>query len=202
MVSVTRVRGRLQRLGHAVAVAAAHPADEVPGVALVDEVVAVHGGPVVHERLEGVEVDHDQVGGVLGEVAVVGDHERDRLADEADLAVGEGRHGCLLAPARVGVPELAHLGVEVGAGEHGVHAGRGEGLGGVDARDAGPGQRAAHEAGVEHPRPHDVVDEGAPSGQQAGVLDAVDTAAGVAGRSRDDGLVHVEGVPEPPVPGT
>ena len=50
------------------------------------------------------------------------------------------------------------------------------------AADPGPGERAAHEAGVEHAGPHDVVDEGAAAGEQPGVLDAVDPGPGVARR--------------------
>ena len=36
-------------------------------------------------------VDLDQLAGVLGEVAVVGDDHRDRLTGEAHIAIGEGR---------------------------------------------------------------------------------------------------------------
>ena len=47
--------------------------------------------------------------------------------------------------------------------------------------DAGPGERAAHEAGVEHAGPHDVVDERAVTGEQSRVLDPCDAGARVAG---------------------
>ena len=43
--------------------------------------------------------------------------------------------------------------------------------------------RAADEAGVQHARPGDVVDEGARAGQQPGVLDPRHPAARVAGRA-------------------
>ena len=42
---------------------------------------------------------------------------------------------------------------------------------GVDAADRGAGERAAHEARVQHPRQRDVVDEGAVAGEQPRVLD-------------------------------
>ena len=42
---------------------------------------------------------------------------------------------------------------------------------GVDAADRGPRERAAHEAGVEHPGEAHVVDVGAVAGEQSGVLD-------------------------------
>ena len=45
--------------------------------------------------------------------------------------------------------------------------------------DRRPRERAAHEAGVQHPGQRDVVDEGAPAGEQAVVLDAVDARPGV-----------------------
>ena len=52
---------------------------------------------------------------------------------------------------------------------------------GVDAVDAGSGERAANEAGVQHAGPRDVVDEGAVPGEQPGVLDAGDPRARVSG---------------------
>ena len=55
---------------------------------------------------------------------------------------------------------------------------------GVDAVDLRAGERAAHEAGVQHAGPGDVVDEGAMAGEQAVVLDARDAGARVSGRNR------------------
>ena len=61
------------------------------GVALVDEVSDSSGVFVLDDRWEGLEVEHDEVGGVLGDVAVDGDDQRDGIADEADLALGQRR---------------------------------------------------------------------------------------------------------------
>ena len=43
----------------------------------------------VDDRGERVEVELDELGGVLGDVRGLGDDDRDRLADEAHVAVGE-----------------------------------------------------------------------------------------------------------------
>ena len=141
------------------------------------------GGGVVGDRGQRLVVDLDQLGRVLGEVAAVRDDQGDRVAGEPGLAVGERR------PRRVrhlvpgpGVPGLADVAVEVGGGEDGVHAGQRQRGRRVDRDDARPRVRAADEAGVQHARPGDVVDEGARAGQQPGVLDALHPAAGVAGR--------------------
>ena len=79
------------------------------------------------------------------------------------------------------VPGLLDVGVQVGGGEDRVDAGQRERRGGVDAVDTGAGKRAAHEAGVQHAGPGDVVDERAVAGEQAGVLDPRDPRARVAG---------------------
>ena len=55
---------------------------------------------------------------------------------------------------------------------------------GVDAVDLRAGERAAHEAGVQHAGPRDVVDERAVAGEKAVVLDAGDPRACVSGRNR------------------
>ena len=60
----------------------------------------------------GVEVDLDQLAGVLGDVAALGDDQGDRVADVAHVADGERRrHQQLLAEH--GVPGLAEAAVEV-----------------------------------------------------------------------------------------
>src|SRR5205823_4504775 len=46
----------------------------------------VDGRLVVDDRRERIELDLDEVGGVLGEVAALGHNERDRVADEAHVA--------------------------------------------------------------------------------------------------------------------
>ena len=120
-------------------------------------------------------VDVDQLDGVLGDVAALGDDERDRVADELHLALGQRRaRGVGDVLARDGVPGLLDVRVEVLGDEHRVHTGQRERRRRVDAVDPGPGERAAHEAGVQHAGPRDVVDERAMAGEQAGVLDPRD----------------------------
>ena len=141
---------------------------------------------------ERVVLDVDEFGGILRDVAVLGDDEGDEVADEAHLVLGERRArtvGDVLADE--GEPRLVDAGVEVGRREHGVDAVECERRGGVDADDPCPGERAADEAGVEHARPHDVVDEGAVAGEQPRVLHAGDARPGVAGRAgREIGVCH------------
>jgi len=64
------------------------------------------------------------------------------------------------------------LRVDVGGGQHRPHPWQSQGHRRVDALDARPGERAAHETGMQHARADDVVDERAMAGEQAGVLDA------------------------------
>ena len=79
------------------------------------------------------------------------------------------------------VPGLLDVRVEVGGGEHGVHTRQGKRRRGVDTVDAGPRERAADEAGVQHAGAGYVVDERAVAGEQPGVLDARNPGARIAG---------------------
>ena len=90
----------------------------------------------------GGRVDDHELARVLGDVAVLGDDERDGIADEADLALGERRSRRLRRRrAELGVPLLVHTRVEVLGDEHRPDAGQGQGLGHVDRRRSGPGRR-------------------------------------------------------------
>ena len=71
----------------------------------------------------------------------------------------------------------------------------------VDAADRGAGERAAHEARVQHPGQRDVVDVGAVPGEQAGVLDAVDARADVPGGAGGCGVGHAIFAAQPPSTG-
>jgi hypothetical protein len=177
------VRRGVIDLGDGLPGGTAELAREVAGIRLVHEGGRGAGGGVVGDRGQRLVADVHQFGGVLGYVPAVRDDQRDRIARETRLALGERR------PRRIrhrlpgaGVPGFAHVGVEVGGGEDGVHAGQPERGGRVDAGDARPGVRAADEAGMQHARAGDVIDEGARAGQQPCVLDAVHPAAGVASR--------------------
>ena len=99
--------------------------DDVGAVRLVDELVRVDGGQVVDHRWQGVDVDHDELARVLGDVAIVRDDERDRVADEPHLTLGQGRPW-RLGPARaqLRVPLLVDARVEVLGDEHRMDPGR------------------------------------------------------------------------------
>src|SRR4029077_7775047 len=89
---------------------AVDPADDVGAGLLVDEHRRVFGVGVVDDGGQGLEVDVDEVGRVLGERAARGDHEGDRVSDEADLVLGQGRARRLpaLRPARGWAPSPYH----------------------------------------------------------------------------------------------
>ena len=113
--------------------------------------------------------DPDQLGGVLGLLAPFGDDGDHRLALPARDLDGERVLGRGLEPFEMGEhadPRIVDA-REVLARHHGHHPGRGLGRRGVDGDDAGMGVGAADERGVDHPRQHDVVDEGAPPVRQA-----------------------------------
>ena len=74
-----------------------------------------------------LEIDLHRGGGVLGDVAAVGDHHRDRLADIADLVARQGELRARRLDGRVGHQHrdrlLAMRAGRSSRGEHGVHAG-------------------------------------------------------------------------------
>ena len=181
------MRGR--REGLLVWRGARHAARDVVTVCLVHDDVGVLGLGEVGDRGQRFVVDVDEFDRVLGDVTVVGDDERDRIADELHLALGQRRArrvGDVLARDRV--PGLLDVGVQILGGEHRVHAGQRQRRRCVDAVDAGAGERAADEAGVQHARPVHIVDEGAVAGEQPGVLHSRDPRSGVTG---GDGIRHV-----------
>ncbi len=127
-----------------------------------------------HRQRRVLHVDERQR--VLGEVAAVGDDDRDALPDVADLVQRQAAPRVL---GRVG-PEVGHRVAQLrgpGAGDHGVHPGRGLGRRRVDRRDRGVGVRAAQHGGVQHARDGEVADVAAATAQQLRVLDAPDGLA-------------------------
>ena len=101
---------------------------------------------------QGLVVDGDEGGGVLGDVTVVGDHDRDRLADVACLAVGKReRPGLVERHARIGMPHhpaLHHHAGKIVEREHRVYAGQRQRRGLVDRANERVRMRAAHERRV------------------------------------------------------
>ena len=142
----------------------------------VDDVLVVVGGRlVVDHGGERLVLDVDRVAAVLGNRATLGHHDRDRVAHEPDVALGEWpdrrvRH--LLREQR-----RAHrtdAGVEVLGGEDGVHAGHLPARRTRRAAARSPRDVAAEERDVEQPGEGDVVDERADVPRAGGVLAAQD----------------------------
>ena len=99
-----------------------------------------------------IDLDLDEVAGVLGDVARLGDDEGDRLAGEADVAVGQHAERPAAVAALEVDPRLDDVAVEVGAGEHGDDAGQLAGRRDVERRDRAAGDVAADERDVQHAR--------------------------------------------------
>ena len=117
--------------------------------------------PRVHHDLERVVVDDDELGGVSGELARLGNDGRDGLADVAHLADRE--RVVLHASARLGGDLEERIGEDrdLVAGQRPVDAGQLECGADVDGLDPRVRVRRAHEVEVAHPVPLDVVEEDA-----------------------------------------
>ena len=141
------------------------------------------GQDVVHVAHSGqrVVVDLDRLGAVLGQRPGVGQHDGHRVAHQPH---GVARQCRERREPQVGRSDRRQIGGhdgEVVGGDDGVHARHLHGGRDVDAGDAGMGERAAHEGGVQQARPLEVVDVATPPGEDAGVLDPLDADAGEAG---------------------
>ena len=139
----------------------------------------------IDQRRQRLEIDGDQFGRVLGEIAAFGKDHRDRLADMPHLVVRQQR----LLRVEEGVLDLGgpfarqrQLRVgnrrqdlrQFGAGQHVGHAGHRRGARQIDRTDAGVRDLAAHEDGVQRVGKLEVGDELAAAGQQAAILAAQD----------------------------
>ena len=116
-----------------------HNGDDVV-VGLAFDVVPDQGGagverlPGVHDRVEGLVFDVDQIRRVLGQVAVVGDDEGDRLARVADGFGGQAALGAAVGESRMRDQE-GQVGLaegEIGGRVNGDHAWNGSRGGGID----------------------------------------------------------------------
>ena len=157
---------------------------ELPDVALVRLELGVDERSVVREclldvtdRAEGLVVDLDELRRILGQRAALGDDDGDAVTLIARLVSGERvvrRHLDVLRH-RPGAGHAADpVAGEVRTGERGDDTLRSPGGVEVDAVDPRVGIRAADDRHVDRPRQCQVVDEGATSAQQGGVLLALD----------------------------
>ena len=129
-----------------------------------------HGG-------QHVVVDVHEFDRVLALIGLLGDHDRHRFADEADLVGRQDPPGHLLVEQRPGL-DLGQL-CEVGAGEHGDDPGglpRGADVDGLDpgVRDGGASEE--HVAGTCQALVHDVLCVDAATGQEARILGPQDAS--------------------------
>ena len=161
---------------------AAHAAEgerEVAACSFEQQDVVFSGGCAVHDRGEGLDVERDGVERILGGAGAFGQHDRDRLPDIANLAVGNDGLFERLERRRGFLPQRnpRNDGADVGRGDDGVDAGAGAGGRGRDAADAPVRDRAAQDHRVEKIVASEVVDELAASAQEAKILDPFDRAA-------------------------
>jgi hypothetical protein len=135
----------------------------------------------VGNRRQRREIDLDQRGGILREITALGDHDRDRLADEAGFLLGEAMRHVDLLDRRARHQQRHGLALhrlrQVGIGEHRVHAGQRERGALVDTADRGVRMRAAQHHGMQHPGELDVVDIAPAAGEEIRVLLALDACA-------------------------
>ena len=131
----------------------------------------------VDDDVERLVVDPHELGRVACELARLGDHRDDGLAEVAHLADREGV--VLDAGSRLGcdLEEGVGLQRDLVARQRPVDAGQLERSGDVDRRDARMGVRRAHEVQVAHPVALDVVEERPLALDEAPVLLARDALA-------------------------
>ena len=146
----------------------------------------------VDHRLQRLVVDLHQFGGVARLGQRLGDDEGNAFADIARFVRNEERQERAVALGRAEI--LRHqvrghgaelLGRDIGASQHGEHAGRGLGLRHIDALDAGVGVGREHVDAIGHGGQHHVVDVTSLPDQKALVFDP-------AHRLSDSELCHVD----------
>ncbi len=103
----------------------------------------------IGQRLQHLVLDHDRGGRQPGGVGVVGGDGGDRLTVVADHLGGQDRTVGDHPAVRRAVRGAALAGRQVGGGDHGVHAGDGEGGRGVDRQDPGVRVRGAQHGAPE-----------------------------------------------------
>ena len=132
-------------------------------------------------EFEHLEIDLDQACRVLGNIAIVGDDDGNRIADEADFVLGQAIRHVNLFDRRIRHqqrdPLIAHRFRQIAVRHDGVDARQRQRAGFVDAADSGMGMRAAQHHRVQHAGQLDVVDIAAVAGEQRRVLLAQDSRA-------------------------
>ena len=173
-------RARQHRLG--IPLGDGERADQVCVVALVhDRRPGLQRGLGIHHCRQLFQIEPDQLGGVLGLIAGLGDDDRDRLADMPDLVVREQR---LLRVEEFVLDDSrpfawhAYLALrhrwdqlrEIGPGQRQHDSGCLRRPRQVDPSDTGMRQRAAYEHRMQHAGQHEIGDKLPLSGQKPPVL--------------------------------
>ena len=146
----------------------------------------------VHHRRQRVDVDVDQLHGVLRDVARLGDDDRDGLAHVPDVTVGQhAARRVTRVRAHHGDPELVGGAVHLRGREDGDHTGVPPGGADVEVGDRAARTVAADEGRVQHPRQGHVVDVAPAAGDEPRVLPALDRLAdhALGGYARDGRLL-------------
>ena len=128
-----------------------------------------NGVAAVADRGQQLELDIHRGGGILGEIAVVGDGHGDGLPHIADLAPRQRQLRARRLDRWIGHQHrnlaARHARRQIIHGQHGMDARHRAGRRRVDRADCGVGVRAAHEASMQRAGKPDVVDEAPASGQ-------------------------------------
>jgi hypothetical protein len=153
-----------------------HRRRHVAGNVVVDQVRSLACDVDPHHGRQQLVVDDHALRRVLGEVAVLGDHHHDRLADVVHLDVGEwvrrtpmGQRGMRDEQRQ----RLPHSAVEVVVGVDRHQPVDVERVGDVDVADPGMRVRAAHEGDLERVVA-EVVEIATLTGEQTRVLTSLD----------------------------
>ena len=184
MEPLTKDERRVAEDGVDVALAAGQPHHDVVAELLVDERRPRREGRLrLDDGVERLVVDGHEFGRVLGDVARLGNHRRDRLAHVAHLADRQARPATLLEDR--GRKHLRTKGEshrlervrDVLAGGDTTHASDAERRPRVDREDPCVRVRTPHEGHVQGPGQADVVDVGCPATEEAWILDPSDGSA-------------------------
>ena len=138
-------------------------------------------GPCVADRREFGVVDCNEVGCVLGQVWIVGDHDRHRLTYVADMALGQHRLQVGLQGTGVGADSHRNRWhADVGAGQDRAYARKLQRVACIDGTQNGMRDRRADHAHPELAWALLVVGEMAGARKQPGILEPPHAAADVA----------------------
>ena len=165
-----------------VAIGEREAGDDVRGkIAVRARRIVLDGGAAVGDGGEHVVIDDDRRRGVLGDIARIGDHHGDRLADVTDFIARQRRLRARRRDRGIGREHrdrrAAHRLGQIVGGEHRMDARHRHRGADVDAADHGMGMRRAHEAGVQQARQFQVVDEAAAAGEQRRIFEPLHARA-------------------------